>query len=179
MHMQVQIKREKTKYIEEVNLLFEMVFQQEAISSLIKEFRASNHFIPELSRVARINEQIIGVIMYGKVEIVKGRKNVPSIMIASMAILPAYQNLGIGRELIDNSFQKARSMGYESVLAVGQEEYFPRFGFTPASDFDITTNLDLSDEEFLAMELKSGALDNASGKLKNQEFLPELAMYSL
>lgn len=177
--MQVQIKREKSKDIEEVNQLFGLAFKQESINPLIKEFRASNHFIPELSRVARINDQIIGIIMYGKVEIVKGRKNVPSIILASIAILPSYQSLGIGKELIANSFQKARDLGHQSVLVVGQEDYFPRFGFKLASEFNITTNLDVADEEFLAIELVPGGLENASGKLKNQDLLPELARYSI
>ena len=177
--MQVQIKREKAKDIEEVNLLFGLAFKQEAINPLIKEFRASNHFIPELSRVARINDQIIGIIMFAKVEIVKGRKNIPSIILASIAILPSYHSLGIARELIDNSFQKARDLGHKSVLVIGQEDYFPRFGFKPALEFEITTSLDITEEEFLAMELVPGGLENASGKLKNQELLPELASYSI
>ena len=177
--MQIQIKREKSKDIEEVNQLFGFAFKQESINPLIKEFRASKYFIPELSRVARINDQIIGIVMYAKAEIVKGRKNVPSIIMATIAVLPAYQSLGIGGELIANSFQKARDIGYKSVLVIGQEDYFPRFGFKLASEFDITTNLDVEDGEFLAMELIPGGLDNASGKLKNQELLPELVRYSI
>ncbi|NPD44499.1 MULTISPECIES: GNAT family N-acetyltransferase [unclassified Lentimicrobium] len=177
--MQVQIKREKPKDIEEVNLLFNLAFQKEDVNALIKDFRKTNHFIPELSRVARINDQIIGIIMYAKAEIVKGRKNVPSIIMATIAVLPSYQGLGIGQELIANSFQKARDLGYVSVLVVGQEEYFPRFGFKPASEFDITTSLEVSEEEFLAIELVPDGLKNASGKLKNQELLPELVKYSI
>lgn len=177
--MQVQIKREKPHDIEEINLLLSLVFKQENIKDFVKEFRTSSHFIPELSRVARINDQIIGIIMYAKVEIVKGRKNLPSIILASIAVLPKYQSLGFGKELIVNSFQKARELGHKSVLAIGQEDYYPQFGFKPAIDFGIGQSLNISDEDLLAMELLPGGLENASGKLKNHALLNELVKFSL
>jgi len=179
MSMQVQIKREKAKDIEEVDLLYKIAFEQETLSELIVGFRNSSQFIPELARVARISDQIIGVIMYSHGEIVKGRKNIPTIIITSLAILPAYQKLGISAELVKNSFQKARDLGYKSVLVAGDDDYFQKFGFKKASDFDITNKMDIPDENFMAMELVPDSLSNASGHLKNHPIIPELLQYSL
>lgn len=177
--MQVQIKREKSKDIEEVDLLYKIAFEQEPVSELIIGFRKSGQFIPELARVARISDQIIGIIMYSHGEIVKGRKNIPTLLLASITVLPAYQNLGIGTELVRNSFQKARDLGFQSVLVMGDDEYFARFGFKKASDFDISNNMDIPDENFMALELIPDSLQNASGHLKNNPLIPELLKYSV
>lgn len=179
MSMQVQIKREKAKDREEVDLLYKIAFEQESPSELIHGFRNSNQFIPELARVARISDQIIGIIMYSHGEIVKGRKNIPTIIIASVAILPAYQNLGIGAELVRSSFQKARDLGYKSVLVAGEEDYFSRFGFKKASEYDISNNMDIPEENFMALELISESLNNASGHLKSHPLIPELLKFSI
>jgi len=179
MSMQVQIKREKAKDREEVDLLYKIAFEQESFSELIFEFRNSNQFIPELARVARISDQIIGIIMYSHGEIVKGRKNIPTIIIASIAVLPAYQNLGIGAELVKNSFQKARELGYKSVLVAGEDDYFSRFGFKKASEYDISNNMDIPVENFMALELIPESLINGSGHLKSHPLIPELLKFSI
>lgn len=177
--MQVQIKREKAKDIEEVDLLYKIAFEQESLSDLIVAFRNSSQYVSELARVARISDQIIGVIMYSHGEIVKGRKNIPTLLLASIAVLPAYQNLGIGSELIRNSFQEARELGYKSVLVAGDDEYFSRFGFKKASSFDISNNMDIPEDNFMGIELFPDSLQNASGHLKSQSIIPEMLKFSI
>lgn len=177
--MQVEIKREKPEDREEVDLLFRLVFEPEGVSPLIRKMRESDIYIPELSRVAKINNSIIGIIMYMRGEIVRGRRHIPVIVLSSLAVLPGYQGLGVGAELISNSFDKARRMDFDSVVTFGQEDYFTKFGFVPAKDFEITTSLELSDEEFLAIELQESSLAEARGNLKNHVVFNELVQFHL
>ncbi len=176
--MQVEIKREKPGDREEVDFLFKLVFEQEGASSIIQKLRETDIYIPELSRVARINDSIIGIIMYSKGAIVRGRKQIPTVILSGIAVLPAYQGLGVGSELIANSFVKAKKMEIESVMVFGQEEYFKRFGFIPASKFEITTSLDLQEEEFLVLELEENSLSDAHGHLKNHPLYNELIQFN-
>lgn len=177
--MQVEIKREKPEDREEVDLLFRLVFEPDGVSPLIKKMRESDIYIPELSRVARINDSIIGIIMYTRGEIIRGRKHIPVIVLSSLAVLPNYQGLGVGAELISNSFDKARRMDFDSVITFGQEDYFAKFGFMPAQDFEITTSLEIADEEFLAIELQESSLADARGNLKNHPVYNDLIQYHL
>lgn len=177
--MQVEIKREKPRDREEVDLLFKLVFEPDGVSQLIKNMRDSDIYIPELSRVARINDSIIGIIMYTKGEIVRGRKHIPVIVLSSLAVLPNYQGLGVGAELIANSFDKARRMEFDSVLTFGEDDYFTKFGFQAADEFGITTSLEIPKDEFLAIELKENALNDARGNLKNHPIFNELIQYHL
>ncbi len=44
-------------------------------------------------------------------------------------------------------------MGFKSVIVLGHEKYYPRFGFRPASKWGIKAPFDVSDESFMALEL--------------------------
>ncbi len=177
--MQVQIKREKPKEIEEMNLLFRIAFGQATLGQLITEFRNTNQYIPELSRIAHINDQVIGSVICSRAEITKGRRIIPSIIFVSLAVLPSYQNLGIGIQLVSNALAKAEELGYQSVFVLGPESYFGRFGFKKASGFGILSGLPYPEEDFLAMEIISGALQNASGKLKSNPLLQKFLAFHM
>ena len=175
--MQVEIKREKPVARDEVDVLYKLSFEKEDISSVIRKFRDSELFIPELSRVARINDQIIGSIMLAKGEIVRGRRHTPVIIIVGMAVLPKYQGLGVGEELMRSAFLKARKHQFKAILVFDQDEYFTKFGFTLASDYEITTSIEIGEDEFYALELEEGYLEDARGNLKNQPIYNELLQY--
>ena len=49
------------------------------------------------------------------------------------------------------------------MFVVGHTAYYPRFGFTRASSFDIACEFDVPDEAFMAIELVPGALNGITG----------------
>ncbi len=177
--MQIEIKREKKRDFEEVDMLLQVAFENKSIAQMVQQLREKDAFIPELARVARINNQIIGVIHYSHIQIIKGKKITSSISMAPLAVLPAYQNLGIAAELIRNSFAKAREKGYKSVIVMGHEEYYPRFGFKLASGFNIVCPYDVPNENFMALELFPDTLANANGKVKYDPLFSDLPSYTI
>ena len=46
-----------------------------------------------------------------------------------------------------------------AVVVLGHPEYYPRFGFLPASRFGLRCEYNVPDETFLAMELEPGAFE--------------------
>jgi len=177
--MQAHIKREKKKDYEEVDLLLKVAFEQDSVAELVTELRKNDSFIPELARVARINNQIIGVIIYSHIQIIKGRKTFDAISMSPLAVLPHYQNLGIGGELILNSFAKARELGYQRVVVMGHEGYYPRFGFELASDYGILCPFDVPDENYMVLELSPDAFSKVSGKVKYDPLFKELPSFTI
>lgn len=51
------------------------------------------------------------------------------------------------------ALEAAREQGENLVVVLGHAEYYPRFGFTPASGFGVTARFDVPDEAFLALAL--------------------------
>lgn len=139
-------------------------FGQENESRLIDLLRGSEHFIPELSLVARADGGPVGHILFTKLKIA-GPEGVtyPSLALAPMAVLPSLQQSGIGSQLVRTGLQRATELGYSSVIVLGHPRYYPKFGFAPASRWGITTAYEVPDEAFMAIELKPGALEGRAG----------------
>jgi len=67
----------------------------------------------------------------------KGRpqagKEKDTISLAPVAVRPEFQKQGIGGELIREGLKVCLQLGYDSVIVLGHPEYYPKFGFEPAS----------------------------------------------
>jgi len=177
--MQVDIKREKKRDYEEIEMLLKVIFNNDSVADMVTQLRDTDSFIPRLARVAKINNQIIGMVVCTHAHIIKGRRSIDVLILTPLAVLSAYQHLGIGGELIRNVIQKAKEQEFQAVFVLGDEDYFPRFGFKAASNFNVVSPFDVPNENFMALELIPGALSNASGKLKLLPLFDHLPSFSL
>ena len=50
---------------------------------------------------------------------------------------PEYQGAGYGKKLIKFTLKKAKELGYPAVVITGKPEYYEKFGFKPASKYNI------------------------------------------
>ena len=125
--------------------------------------RQSDAFVPELSLVAELDGKIVGHIMLTKPFIKNGENKEISLALAPISILPQFQNEGIGSKLITASLKRAKELGFKSVIVLGHDKYYPRFGFKPASIWNIRVPFDVPDQSFMALELESGSLFGVTG----------------
>ena len=162
------IRKEEIKDKEEIYNLVKEAFKNAEHSdgqehNLVNKLRNSESFIPELALVAEDNEKIAAHIMYTKVHIVNGEEKYESLALAPLSVLPEYQNKGVGSHLVNTSLNIARALGYESVIVLGSEKYYPRFGFEEAAKYKITATFDVPSENFMVLELKKNALKGMCG----------------
>ena len=80
-----------------------------------------------------------------------------------MAVRPHLQRRGIGSALVNQGLAECDRIGAGAVFVLGHPEYYPRFGFRPASRFGIGCEYDVPDEVFMALEIVAGCLDDADG----------------
>jgi putative acetyltransferase len=83
-----------------------------------------------------------------------------------MAVRPAWQRQGIGSQLVREGLEECWRSGYEAVVVLGHPEYYPRFGFVPASRFGLRCEFEAPDEAFMALELRSGVLSAGGGVVR-------------
>jgi len=177
--MQIKIKRIKKQDFEEVDMLLKISFDNEYAVEMLHKMIETDLLIPELSRIARINNQIIGVLICGRAEIKKGKRSIDTVSLAVIAVIPAYQNLGIGGQLIQNTFDKARSLNHQSVIVMGDEDYYPRFGFKPTIDFNISCPFDINNDNFMAKELFPDSLSNSEGTVKYHSLYNDMPHFTI
>lgn len=82
--------------------------------------------------------------------------------LAPLAVLPAFQRLGIGSALVSAGLGRVKTDA-AAVLVVGEPQYYARFGFVPASRFGIRCAFPAPNEYFMALELVPGSLNDCRG----------------
>ena len=79
----------------------------------------------------------------------------------------------IGSKLIEEGHERARSLGNNSVIVLGHENYYPRFGYRPASRWNINCPFPVPENVFMAKELIQGSLEIVNGTV---EYSPPFSM---
>ncbi len=140
-------------------------FQQENESKLIEKIRKGENFVPELSLVAKIDDEIVGHILFSRIKIV-GDSIFESLALAPMAVIPEFQKQGIGTKLIKKGIEQAKELDFDSIVVLGHKEYYPKFGFIRASNWSIKCPFEVPDEAFMAIELTERAFEDKAGTVK-------------
>ena len=168
--MSLLIRPEREEDYPRITEINDRAFGQPGEGKLIERLRLTENFIPELSLVAEREGSLAGHILFSRIVIVSGSAREPSIALAPMSVLPEWQKKGIGSQLVRDGLRRAKELGHRSVIVLGHPEYYPRFGFQPASRWDIRSPFEAPDEAFLVLELDPGALAGKSGVV---EYPPE------
>ena len=121
-----------------------------------------------ISLVAEVDDAIVGHILFSPVSL-GGHDQLNLMGLGPMAVLPQRQRSGIGSALAQDGLKRCKQLGCHAVVVVGHPEYYPRFGFAPASRFGIRCNYDVPDDVFMLAELEPGALRGASGVIRYDE----------
>ena len=163
--MDVKIRKEEEKDYKRVYEVNRLAFQQENESKLIEKIRKGESFVPDLSLVAEIGNEIVGHILFSKIKII-GDSVFDSLALAPMAVIPEFQKKGIGSKLIKKCIEKAIELGFDSIIVLGHKDYYPKFGFQRASKWGIKCPFDVPDEAFMVIELTEKALEGKVGTVK-------------
>lgn len=159
------VRKEREKDFKSICEINNKAFKRKKESELIGRVRRCKDFIPELSLVSEEDGNVVGHILFSKIRII-GEEEHESLALSPMAVLPEFQRQGIGGKLIKEGLNRARELGFDSVIVLGHKDYYPRFGFERASKWRIKCSFQIPDEVFMAIELKDGALANKSGIVK-------------
>jgi putative acetyltransferase len=125
---------------------------------LVDALRAAGH--ATISLVAELETQLVGHVLFSPVSVVGATGRLNGLGLAPVAVLPAHQRRGIGSDLIREGLAACRDAGYGYVVLVGHPEYYPRFGFRPASQVGLGNEYG-ADDAFMVLELIPGGLPPA------------------
>ncbi|HAT72277.1 MAG TPA: GNAT family N-acetyltransferase [Elusimicrobia bacterium] len=160
------IRAEAAGDVHAVRKLNKKAFKGNSESKLVDAIREADYFIPGLSIVAEKGGKIVGHILFSPIKIKDAAGSTPALSLAPMAVLPEYQNQGIGTALVKYGLDECRKSGYKIVVVVGHAGYYPRFGFVKAGGKGLKLPFEAPDEVFMALELAPGALDGVKGTIE-------------
>ena len=160
----MNIRAESTDDYAAVREVNEQAFGQPDEADLVDALRLRDE--PSISLVAVADGRIVGHIFFSTVRVESETSAFSAMGLAPMAVLPEFQNQGIGSELVRRGLEECRRLGHEVVVVLGHPEYYPRFGFVPASQKGLSCEYPVPDEVFMALELSEGALAGRRGVVK-------------
>ncbi len=166
--MEVILRPERKSDYQSVFKLIEEAFKTEQFSDgkeqfLVEKLRKSNAFIPELSIVADHNGEIAGHILVTRIKIKNEEETFESLALAPVSVKPKFQNKGIGGQLIEESHRVAKTLGFQSIVLLGHENYYPKFGYELCNKYGIKIPFEAPDENCMAIELLENGLNGISG----------------
>lgn len=167
----MNIRPESQSDIDAVFAVNTSAFETPAEASLVDALREQAN--PVISLVAEDNGEIIGHIMFSPVSLTN-HPETKILGLAPMAVVPDWQNKGVGSELVRAGLRECQQMGFDAVVVLGHPTYYPRFGFVPAVKFGITSEYDVPDDVFMVLELEPDGLSKSDGTIKYHDAFSQL-----
>lgn len=168
MHI-IRIRRERADDlggVREVNL---SAFETDLEANIVDALRAQASPLVSLVAVGKdvdhADEIVMGHILFSPVTL-SSQPELPIMGLAPMAVIPARQRQGVGSDLVRAGIDACRDAGCVAVVVLGHADYYPRFGFVPASRFGLVSEYDVPDDVFMAMELTAGVLRGNAGTIR-------------
>lgn len=162
----VIVRQETVRDISDVASVNRIAFGRNDEARLVDLLRETVGFIPELSLVAEVDGRVVGHLLLTEIRIHGEHRHYPALALAPMSVTPELQNQGIGSALVREGLTRARDLGHAVVVVLGHAEYYPRFGFEPASHYRIRAPFPVPDDSFMVYALVPGALDDIEGVVR-------------
>ena len=157
----ITIREEQPQDVEAIREVNIRAFGQTQEADLMDKLRQSGDDL--LSLVAVVQNRVVGHILFSPVTIESRERKVGGMGLGPMAVLPEYQRQGIGSELVRTGIAKLKKRQCPFIIVLGHPEYYPRFGFEPASRYGIRSQWEVPDEAFMILVLDKSGMGGISG----------------
>ena len=157
----IVIRPETPEDIPAISRVNEAAFGRPVEGELVIALRDRGALI--VSFVAVVDNEVVGHIAFSPMTAEPPVPDVNLMGLGPVAVLPEHQARGIGGLLIHEGMERCLELGCGAVLLVGHAEYYPRFGFSRAVDYEIACEFEAPDDAWMAAELKPGTLSKLRG----------------
>jgi len=159
----VEIRSERPDDIAAIREVHDRAFGGDQEGKIVDAIRSNGAAL--LSLVAVLNRHVVGHILYTPASI----GTVTGAALAPMSVSPDCQRRGIGSRLVEAGNDRLKREGCPFVIVVGHPAFYPRFGFRPASAYDVTCEWNVPDDVFLMLVLDDVRSQGVSGRAKYRD----------
>ncbi|WP_227492606.1 GNAT family N-acetyltransferase [Brevibacterium sp. CFH 10365] len=146
---QLTVRPETSGDIDAIRVLTTAAFDRTDEAEIVDALRTSGNGLEGLSFVGVLDSEVIAHAMLSRCFV----GGVPGVCLAPCSVWPKRQRTGAGTAVIEALLAEAARRGEAFAVVLGHADYYPRFGFTPASGFGITLHVDVPEEALMAMPL--------------------------
>jgi predicted N-acetyltransferase YhbS len=140
--------------------LLDRVFGESRFEKTCERLREGRLPAEGLAFVVEKDSQLVGTVRLWSA-MIGGQRD--TLVLGPLAVDASLHGLGIGSRLMRRALNRAASLGHQSVLLVGDADYYARFGFSSGLTQALTLPGPVERARFLGLELVTGALTDAQG----------------
>jgi putative acetyltransferase len=157
----IEIRKEQPQDIPTIHAVNKQAFGQLREADLVDTLRQNCNDL--LSLVAVVGNEVVGHILFSSATVEGEETTVEGMGLAPMAVLPEYQRQGIGSELVRTGIARLAISDCAFVIVLGHADYYPRFGFEPASRYGVRSEWEVPDDAFMILVLNESMMQGISG----------------
>jgi putative acetyltransferase len=163
----IQFAAEQVDHHAGIRQLLLKCFPTAGEADLIEALRTADRL--RCAVVATDDSDLVGYVAFSPVTTESGHTGLG---LAPLAVHPDYRGQGVARGLVEQGLAASKADACPWVVVLGEPELYGRFGFQPASRFQLVDEYG-GGEAFQALELASGTLAAVSGVAR---YAPEFSM---
>ena len=162
--MLIEIREEHPDDVGAIRDVNKRAFGQDQEGNIVDALRSNGAVL--LSLIATLNGQVVGHIMYSPLTV--GDK-ITGAALGPMAVVPEHQRQGIGSRLVEAGNRKIKDAGWPFIIVLGHADFYPRFGFMPASTHGIKCEWEVPDDAFMLLVLDEAKMQGVYGLAKYRD----------
>ncbi|OFW64232.1 MAG: hypothetical protein A2Y74_01920 [Actinobacteria bacterium RBG_13_63_9] len=110
--------------------------------------------------------EVVGHALFTPETVTTEKGEISLLGLGPIAVQPTRQHQGIGTLMVAGCLEHLRAAGHIGAVVVGEPRYYRRFGFIPAGRWGLRWEMDVLEDNFMAIELTPSVLASASGVVR-------------
>ena len=165
--MTIEIREALATELDSVLSINRAAFGSNDVADLTRDLLNDPSARPLLSLLAFEDGKAVGHILFTTAHL-DPESGLSVSILAPLAVLPDYQNKGIGGKLVNTGLEILSKAGVELVFVLGHPTYYPRFGFVPAGRLGLSAPYPIPEKDtdaWMVLSLKPGLIGRVSGRV--------------
>ena len=138
---------------------------EDEVSTLVSDLFDDESALPLLSLLARDQGRAVGYVLFTRASL-EPEPEREAVILAPLAVIPEFQNRGIGKALIEAGVERLSQRGIDLAFVLGYPDYYTRHGFAPAGRLGLQAPYPLPEKHqdaWMVRELRPGILGQVCG----------------
>ena len=167
--MATTVRLEQPGDVSAIHAVHVASFPTDAEARLVGALRASERLF--LSFVAAVDDEVVGHAGFSPVSLAGATDGIG---LGPVAVLPDYRRRGIAEQIVREGLSACERSGRGFAVVLGDPDYYGRFGFEPASHFELRDEYG-GGVAFQALAFRAGSIPTGGGLVR---YSPEFAAFT-
>ncbi|MFH1982916.1 MAG: N-acetyltransferase [Pseudomonadota bacterium] len=170
----MKIRKASDSDLTDVLFVEKTAFGYDKEANLVKDLLSDPSAKPTFSFLAFSDDRAVGHVLFTSATLDGAKPGATISLLAPLAVIPEFQNQGVGGRLISHGLRRLTTAGVDLVFVLGHPGYYPRYGFRPAGvqGFEAPYPIpEVHADAWMVQALRPGVIGKVAGKVRCADML--------